>query len=288
MLFILLSILSSTILVIHFKVFGKKNINVFQAIVVNYLVAFVFGFSFLDAWSQVPLIIEKDWFFQAFLTGFLFISIFYLIAICTQKAGITTTSVANKMSVLIPVLSAVILYNEQLSFFKIIGLFLCVIGLLLVSIKNDGQKLSIKQISLPILLFFSSGFLDSFLNHTQRSLSLNDKTILIPSIFLFAFLFGLLWLLYLFIFQNQKLSKTSILGGISLGISNFFSLHFLILTLNHEWFSAKSAVVFPLNNIGIVIASTLVSIFIFKEDLNRLNKIGIIVSVLAILCISLL
>lgn len=287
MLFILLSILSSTVLVVHFKIFGKKNIDVFQAIVINYLVAFVFGFSFLDAWTLVPEIPNKHWFFEAFVTGFLFITIFYLIAICTQKAGITTTSVANKMSVLIPVLSAVFLYNEKLGIFKIIGLVFCVFGLLLVSIKNDGQKLSIKQMSLPILLFFSSGFLDSFLNHTQRSLNVNDKSILIPSIFLFAFLFGFFWLLYLLIFRNKKLSKESIIGGVSLGIFNFFSLHFLILTLNHDWFEAKSAVVFPLNNMGIVIASTLVSIFVFKEHLNTLNKIGIIISVLAILFISL-
>jgi multidrug transporter EmrE-like cation transporter len=46
-------------------------------------------------------------------------------------------------------------------------------------------------------------------------------------------------------------------------------------------------VILPVNNIGIVTASTLVSVVFFKEKLNRSNTAGLILSILAIVLLAL-
>jgi len=43
-----------------------------------------------------------------------------------------------------------------------------------------------------------------------------------------------------------------------------------------------SSVFFPLNNIGIVVLSTTLSVLIFKERLSKMNIAGILLSVLAL------
>ena len=47
-----------------------------------------------------------------------------------------------------------------------------------------------------------------------------------------------------------------------------------------------SAVVYPVNNVAIVMISALVAVLFFREKLTRLNMIGILVAIAAILLIS--
>jgi uncharacterized membrane protein len=45
---------------------------------------------------------------------------------------------------------------------------------------------------------------------------------------------------------------------------------------------------FPINNMSIVVLGTLISVIAFKEKLSKLNTIGILLSVFAIVLIALL
>ena len=77
----------------------------------------------------------------------------------------------------------------------------------------------------------------------------------------------------------------TILGGIVLGLVNFGSLYFLIKALQLDGWS--SATVFTLNNVGIVMLSTLVGKFFFKEQLLPKNWAGIALAIVSIFMITL-
>jgi multidrug transporter EmrE-like cation transporter len=74
------------------------------------------------------------------------------------------------------------------------------------------------------------------------------------------------------------------MSGVILGIPNYFSIYFLLVAIKS--FSLKSAFVFGINNIGIVLLSTLLSVIIFQEKLSSINKFGVLVSVLSIILIA--
>ena len=87
------------------------------------------------------------------------------------------------------------------------------------------------------------------------------------------------------LFGNFKIFEfKSIQAGILLGVPNYFSIYFLLKAIGS--YSESSALVFGLNNIGIVILSTLLSMLIFKETLSRGNKIGIAMALLSIVLIA--
>ncbi|HAA00857.1 MAG TPA: hypothetical protein DCD96_04365, partial [Flavobacteriales bacterium] len=48
----------------------------------------------------------------------------------------------------------------------------------------------------------------------------------------------------------------------------------------------NSSTVIPVNNIGIVVASALAGLLLFKERYSLLNKVGLMLSIAAILMIS--
>ena len=165
MIYLILSILSSTGIFVLFKLFNKYNINTLQAIVVNYITACICGSVLYDGSINISEIVNSNWFYGAIGLGFLFIAIFNVMALTAQKNGLSVASVASKMSVIIPVLFGIYVYNESIGLYKIIGIILALIAVYLTSLKQKDDVVLTRSILLPILLFFGSGIIDTFINY---------------------------------------------------------------------------------------------------------------------------
>ena len=76
-----------------------------------------------------------------------------------------------------------------------------------------------------------------------------------------------------------------ILTGFILGLVNFGSLYGIIMALDSKVFD--SSIVFGINNIGIVLLSVAFALLIFKERISSKNKIGIVLSLISIIILSL-
>jgi len=74
------------------------------------------------------------------------------------------------------------------------------------------------------------------------------------------------------------------LGGFLLGIPNYFSIYFFILALRIDGLDSSS--IFIINNVSIVLLSTLLGIVCFKEKISPKNWIGIGIAILSILLIT--
>jgi uncharacterized membrane protein len=130
-----------------------------------------------------------------------------------------------------------------------------------------------------------SGIIDTTLNFIQKQfIPAVSESYIITTVFSIAFVLGAIYISYLVIFKNEKITFKNIYWGILLGIPNYFSMLFLVKTLSY--FPDASATIFPINNIGIVAVSTLVSVSFFKEKLNSKNIIGLILSLSAIALIA--
>ena len=94
---------------------------------------------------------------------------------------------------------------------------------------------------------------------------------------------GVIVLLYQKVKGILSFEFKSILGGILLGVPNYFSIVYLLKALSTEGMESSTA--FTLNNVGIVILSTLFGLFIFKEKLISKNWFGIIIAIVSIILI---
>jgi drug/metabolite transporter (DMT)-like permease len=261
------------------------NINTKQAILINYLSAFCFGLWSFEGPIEINNIIHSTWFYGSIFLGFLFITIFNLMAITAQKNGLSVVSVASKMSVVIPIIAGMMLYNEVLSTLQWIGIVLALIAVYMASLrKEDPNKLN-PSILLPILVFLGSGVIDSSLKFFEtHHVSAQAIPLFSSSIFFFAACFGFFWI---FSSQDKSLKsfKTkSILAGLVLGIVNYYSIYFIIQALKINWLN--SATVFTINNVSIVAISSVIGFMIFKEAISKLNLAGIILAIVAIYLIS--
>ncbi|RZS92622.1 EamA/RhaT family transporter [Aquimarina brevivitae] len=286
MIYLLLSILSSTIIFIIFKLFSRFEVNRFQAIIVNYFTATTCGFLSYHGNTAIAAIPNQAWFVGALALGIVFITIFNLMAITTQKGGLSVAAVATKMSVAIPVIFGIILYNESTEVFKIIGILIAILAVYLTAMKKTtGMAISPKNLVYPALVFLGSGLIDTTLKYIENNLvSQADIPLFSATIFFFAALTGVLLIIVKVFSQKIAINYRNIIAGIALGIPNYYSIYFLIKALRHTNFDSSS--IFPINNVGILIVSTLVGLIFFKEKLTQKNWIGLGLAIISIILIS--
>lgn len=285
MIYLLLSILSSTCIFVLFKLFNVYKINTLQAIVVNYFVAAMVGFLSYERSIDTIAIFESQWFIGAIILGFLFISIFNVMAVTAQKNGISIASVASKMSVIIPIIFGIYMYNENAGMVKIAGIFVALIAVYLASVKTKENLPVSKSILLPAILFLGSGIIETSLKFIETNYV---ESIGIPifsaTIFACAALLGLLVLTIKFSTKQLMPDLKSLPAGVFLGIVNYYSIYFLLKALQHN--GSESSTIFTLNNVSIVMLSSVLGFIIFKERLRLKNIVGIILAVLSIILVT--
>ena len=161
MIYLLLSIASSSVIFVVFKLFDRFKINTLHAIVVNYITASTIGILLYQGDLILSSIPQQGWFFNAVALGFLFILIFNLMALTTQRSGLSVVSVATKMSVVIPILFGILYYKESLGILKASGIIIALIAVYLASVKSkDGIPFKKTTLILPALVFLGSGIID--------------------------------------------------------------------------------------------------------------------------------
>jgi drug/metabolite transporter (DMT)-like permease len=283
-----LSIIASTLIFVIFRLFATYNINSLQAIVVNYIVASSCGIIGYQNNIELSAIPQYNWFYYTLALGALFIIVFNLMAITTQHSGLSVVAVATKMALVIPIAFGLWYYKEPLGPFKAAGIVFALIAVYLVSVKKDsGIILQKRNLVLPLLVFLGSGLIDTSLNFLQNDFITNKSLIPLFSstIFMTAGIIGITVLMAQKIKGVLILEFKNVVAGIVLGIPNYFSIYFLVKALRSDLFDSSD--IFTINNVTIVIISTLLGIVFFRERLSMKNWIGIILAIISIALVSL-
>lgn len=286
MIYLLLSVLSSTIIFVVFRLYKNFNINTLQAIIVNYFIACTVGFFGYIEGSDFTHVPSEKWFPGALMLGALFITVFNLAAITTQRSGLSVVAVATKMSVAIPVLFGIFLYNESTGALKVTGIILALVAVYLTSIKTrEGLNIKYSNLIFPLLVFLGSGIIDTSLKYLETSYVAEDEVGLFSStIFATAGILGVLILVGQAILGKLKITWRNIFGGIVLGIPNYYSIYFLVMALRSNGF--ESSTIFTINHVAIVTFSTITGIILFRERLLRKNWIGLAIAVISIILVA--
>ncbi len=286
MLNLALSVLCSSLIFVIFKMFDVFKVQTLYAIITNYVVACMVGMLLYDGNIDFNEITSKSWFWGTMALGVFFILVFNLMAKASQVAGVSVASVATKMSLVMPVIFGVVFYRETLSVFQIIGILLALAAVYLASMKEKSIGLSKKTLLLPLLVFLGSGIIDICMKYFQENhLDTKEVAIFSSMVFGFAALTGFVFIGIKAVKQPLKTNFKNIIGGIVLGVPNYFSIFFLIRALQNERFD--SAAIFTLNNVAIVMLSTLLGILIFKEKLSLKNWGGIALAIVSIMLVAL-
>ncbi|NQU87203.1 MAG: DMT family transporter [Mariniphaga sp.] len=285
MIYLALSIIFATSIYITFKLSEQFSCNLFSIIIYNYLTASILGFGFLLNFKIANSLLYHPWTYIAILVGLLFTGMFFIIGLSSRKAGIAITTVASKMSMVIPVLFSIFYFSEEIFLIKSIGLFLAVVAVFLSLYKKGKNNFKSLIFVLPIVIFFGTGIIDTLVKFAQHlKIPENETPEFTSLVFLVALISGIIAAIFKKIPFKNFIHTPTLLFGILLGISNFGSLFFLIKALNLS--KLDSSIVFAIINMVIVVLSLITGYFLFKEKLSKINLLGIFLAFLSLYLIS--
>jgi uncharacterized membrane protein len=84
--------------------------------------------------------------------------------------------------------------------------------------------------------------------------------------------------------KKQELSWKAAAAGVAIGIPNYFSIWCLVRVLKTH--GTNSSSIIPINNMAIVLFSSVMALIFFREKLSMLNWAGIFLSLVAIALIA--
>ncbi len=287
--YLILSILCSTAIVLIFKLFQQWKVHTFQAIVFNYVTCVICGWAALGRFPIEEGFWQTVWFPWALFLGFVFITGFNIVALTVQKFNVTMATVMQKMSLLLTVVFAFVFYQESFNVLKAAGVVTAVAAILLVNLSAKG-KLFEWNISprywlfLPILTWLVSATIEIVFLHLEKQTGASSDIGFVSFLFGTAAVLGGIPLLIGYIRGRFKFDWKSLGAGVFLGIPNFGSIYFLLKSLG---IGLDGSVVFPINNVSIIALSSLAALLFFREKLNRYNIIGVLVAIFSILLIAL-
>ena len=282
MFYIILSICCSVTVSVLLKLAKRYQIDVYQAITWNYSAAiFLTWFFFrpqLGSLPNAPILTYLP-------LGILFPLLFIVIATSVRVSGIVRTDVAQRLSLFIPVMAAFLIFDEKPNLIKIVGIVIGFLGIIcLIPWRQKGavrRRPSNSWFYLLIILL-GMGFIDVLLKNVAKITGISFGTSLFI-IFILAFIVSIIGLIYLIIARKTRFSWPHILIGWVLGAANFGNILFYIKGL--KALANSPSIVFSSMDIGVIVLGSFVGVFIFKEKLSRLNLVGIILAILAIMII---
>ena len=263
----------------------RWKLDTFQTIVWNYLVCSLGCYLLLGNETGLHPIHAGINHWLPLITGVFFISGFYLIATSVQKYGLTLATLYQKMSVVIPISVAILFFHESAAPFKLIGILLALVAIFLSSEKDEENKSGFKIAPVLLGTFFLSGGIDLSFYYAQKAgINAAGEIPYIASIFSTAAVIGVTLMIAGIVLNKIKFSVRNIIGGLTLGIPNIFSLIFLTRSLDS---SIEGSLVFPMLNVGILIAAAVIDPLLFKQDLSSRKKWSVGVAILSIACMAL-
>lgn len=291
MMYLVGSIVLTSWLTLAFKVVQRWRVDTFQAIVFNYLACVITGSLVHGSFLNYGQMATRPWFWWACLMGAVFIGLYNIIGFTTQRIGVAVASVANKLSLVIPFAFSLVLYNERSTWLKIAGVLVALTAVVLTCYprKAEAGAATPKRQGwlylLPLVLFIGSGLLDTMIKYVEQGY-LNDgnKDEYLITAFSMAAAIGLVALVINLAAGKTRLNYKAVLAGIMIGVPNYFSIWCLLQVLKQ--YAGNSSAIIPINNMGIVLFSSVMAWLLFKERLSAINWLGILLAVGSIALIA--
>ncbi|WP_201582580.1 DMT family transporter [Psychrobacter immobilis] len=279
MLYLTIAVLCSVAVSVLLKILRQRDIDIRQTIVAGYPVAFLLTWFLLKPDISGLSLLGSAWGIIIAL-GVLLPAVFIILGRAIAAVGMVATDAAQRLSLIIPIVAAFLLFGEVLTGTRIFGLVLgfLALGALVYRPQSGGITKQARQTPLWLLgVWAGYGIIDILFKQVAKQGSAFPLTL-----FVSFGLAGLLLFIYLLI-TRVRWQGNALMAGVLLGALNMGNIYAYVRA--HQVLSESPSIVFTGMNVSVIAEATMIGVGVFKERLNRINIVGL---VLAICCVAVL
>lgn len=276
--FLILSVICSVLVSVLLKLAPRRGVDIAQAVTWNYLAASVLSLLLLKPSLASLQSAHTPWLALLGL-GVALPGIFLVLARAVEGAGIVRSDVAQRLSLLLSLVAAFLLFGEQANGWKLAGLGLGVLAIVGVSARSgDDAPAAGKGWGWLLGVWVGFALIDILLKQVAAAGTPSTAALLVS--FGIAFVLMLVWQLQRHFSGSSRLTLGNLGCGLLLGLLNFGNILFYVRA--HQALPHSPATIFAGMNIGVVCLGALVGVLVFGEKTSVWNRVGLALAVVAI------
>jgi len=276
MIYLILAVVSSMLVSVCMRLSGGRAKNNISMLAVNYAMCCAMSLLYVGSVSFLPA--AEGFGFAAALglvSGAMYLGSFMLLQWNIRVNGVVLPATFMKLGVIVPTLTSILAFGEAPRAAQIAGILLAIVAILLIQLEKGGGRAK-NALGLVILLL-AGGSTDvlSKIYEEMGNAQLSDQYLLI------TFVVALVLCALLAVYKKQKLAVSDVFFGLLVGVPNYFSARFLLLSLG----AVPAVIAYPTYSVGTIVCVTLVGRAFFKERLSRrqIAAMGVILAALVLL-----
>lgn len=277
MLFLILAIVSSTLITVFMRLSEGKSKNELSLLSMNYLSCCLLSYFFMDTRRIFP---SEDGLSTAILLGviggILYLASFLMLKWNVRKNGVTLPATFMKLGVLVPTVLSAVIFREKMHPTTVSGVVLALLAILL--LKEKSHEKAKNTVGL-ILLLAGGGMADAMSKVFEETAPEN-----LSNHFLFYIFFvALILCILLVIVKKQKYNWADIGFGLLIGIPNYFSSRFLLLSLSE----IPAVIAYPTFSAGTIVLVAVCGKLIFRESFTKKKLVALSVILVSLALLNL-
>lgn len=276
MIYLILAVLSSMLVSVTMRISEGRAKNKLSMLAVNYLMcALLSGALMEDPVFRIASEGVGVTLLLGLVSGALYLAGFLLLQWNIPVNGVALPATFMRLGVLVPTLMSVFVFGETPGAAQIAGIIAAIMAILLIQLDKGRDK--VRHGAGLLLLLLCGGTADAMAKVFEEigNPALNDHYLLI------TFALAMLLCIALCLYKKQSLALRDVGYGMLIGIPNYFSARFLLLSLAH----VPAVVAYPSYSVATIVLVTLAGRVFFKERLSRrqIAALAIILVALALL-----
>lgn len=275
MLNLALAIVCSAMISVLMRIGEKRSKSGLAMLAMNYLMCAVLGWAFTGVGQLFPAVEGlRASLGLGVIGGVLFLGAFMLLQWNISKNGVVLPATFMKLGVLVPTVMAIAVFGESPKITQLLGIAAAICAIFMIQGRGDGHTGSVAGL---VFLLLVGGLADAM----SKIYEVFGQTQLQDHYLLYVFGVALILCIVLCIMRRQKPGLADVAFGLLLGVPNYLSSRFLLLSLSE----IPAVVAYPSFSVGTIVLVAVSGAVLFKEKLSKrkLAALGVILAALVLL-----
>lgn len=277
MIYLILAVLSSSLVSVIMRLSGKYIRNNTAMLSCNYVMCSILSLLYMGSFDVLPM--EHGLGFAlglGLVSGVLYLGCFILMQWNVHTNGVALSSTFMKLGIVVPAVMSILLFQEQPTYLQLAGLVIAFAAIVLINMeKGEGRK---KHTLGLVALFLGGGICDV----CSKIYEVYGQPALKNQFLFYTFFSALVLSILVVLMKKERLSKSDLLFGLLLGIPNYFSARFLLLSLE----AVPAVLAYPTFSVATIVVVSVSGLLFFKEKLTKRQTLGIGVILISLILLN--
>ena len=279
MIYLILAFCSSALISIVMRLGENRIQNNISTLAVNYLMCLLLSlvYSAGSGSLTVPMPDGRMTVILGLISGALYMGSFILYQHNIYRNGVLMSSTFMKLGVLVPTMLAIIAFGERPGVLQVIGICLAIAAIIIVN-GGSGESSTVTAPKALILLLLVGGSGDAMSKFYEEL----GRPEFSSQYLLYTFAVALVLCALTALLRGQKLTRSDVLFGCLVGVPNYYSARFLLLSLA----DVPAVIAYPGFSVGTIILVGIAGVLVFHEKMSARQWTGIAIVIAAMVLLN--